>query len=213
MGNRICSVSGCEKSHLARGYCDKHYRRWRLYGDPLGQAPRHSDTCSVEGCIRPYLARGFCSKHYKRWQKHGDPLKGSFKFGPGIEMQGPCAWCGEMFPVWHNHRQVRNFCSRTCAARAKASTWPHRTRDARGYVHVWKPGHPNALPSGYVREHRFVMAEYLGRPLRPDEVVHHRNGIRSDNRLDNLEVMSASQHSQLRNAPTHCPHCGEPLGL
>lgn len=53
---------------------------------------------------------------------------------------------------------------------------------------VWAPGHSEAQKSGYALEHRVVMAELLGRALLQDETPHHRNGIRDDNRPENLEL-------------------------
>lgn len=75
MPNGTCSVDGCSKPDRARGWCPAHWRRWRLYGDPLGSASSTATAvCTVDECGRPHIARGFCTLHYARWQKHGDPL-------------------------------------------------------------------------------------------------------------------------------------------
>lgn len=64
-----------------------------------------------------------------------------------------------------------------------------RILDGNGYVRVKAPdGHPFATKAGYIQEHRLVVEEHLGRYLRPDESVHHKNGVRDDNRLENLEL-------------------------
>ncbi|GAG08346.1 unnamed protein product, partial [marine sediment metagenome] len=59
-----------------------------------------------------------------------------------------------------------------------------------GYAVIWNPEHPMARPSGYILEHRLIMANHLGRMLDRSEHVHHKNGNRLDNRLENLEVVS-----------------------
>lgn len=66
-------------------------------------------------------------------------------------------------------------------------------RNKNGYIEVWKPEHPNAKGAGYIMEHRLVMSELLGRPLKIGENVHHINGKRDDNRPENLELWNTVQ--------------------
>src|SRR5205823_2530052 len=63
--------------------------------------------------------------------------------------------------------------------------WKGGRRFAQGYVMLKNRKHSNAQKNGYVFEHRAVMAEFVGRPIAQDEIVHHVNGNRADNRIAN----------------------------
>lgn len=72
-----------------------------------------------------------------------------------------------------------------------------RIYDDDNYVMIWSPNHPNRDHYGYVREHRLVIETYIGRYLNECEVIHHKNGIKDDNRIENLElIQSQSIHAQ-----------------
>jgi hypothetical protein len=77
--------------------------------------------------------------------------------------------------------------------KAYARENPVRQVTPQGYAKIFAPDEPGALKSGHILEHRLVMQRHLCRPLLPHENVHHINGVRDDNRLENLELWSRSQ--------------------
>lgn len=77
----------------------------------------------------------------------------------------------------------------------KSNNWKGgRNKNGRGYILIYAPDHPSATKDGYVLEHRLVVEKALGRYLERWEVVHHKNGIKDDNRLENLELLPHSSH-------------------
>lgn len=68
-----------------------------------------------------------------------------------------------------------------------------RVKDSSGYIKIYDPSHPTATNGRYVLEHRVVMESHLGRHLYDHENVHHLNGDRTDNRIENLELWSSNQ--------------------
>ena len=107
------------------------------------------------------------------------------------------AWIGEQLGV--SPKLIHKVCRKhsiTCQRTGPRSAAGHpnwkggRIIDANGYVSVYTPEHPYARKPRlkYVFEHRLVMEHHLGRYLKLGEVVHHRNGKKQDNRIENLQL-------------------------
>lgn len=134
-----------------------------------------------------------------------------------------CSPCGGTFRAAPSRNAT--FCSLTCYQTQHKTPEGKRKLTGDGYVIVWAPEHPNANASGWVFEHRMVMAELLSRALLPYEQPHHLNTIKSDNSTDgplrwvngslrsgNLELWTHSQPSGGRvGEVASCPHDGAPL--
>lgn len=106
--------------------------------------------------------------------------------------------CGNTITVSGGSLKKKNTRSCGCLYKElvgpKSSGWKGgRHIDSGGYILVWDRDHPNANKRGYVREHIKVVSDYLGRPIKKSESVHHKNGNRKDNRIKNLELWNSHQ--------------------
>lgn len=121
----------------------------------------------------------------------------------------PCEVCGAVFTP--RQGSAGRFCSRKCSFAGQKGTASPLWRGGRytkpdGYVMVSVLDHPYAQKHhGYVPEHRLVMEKRLGRFLEPHETVHHVNGVRDDNRDENLQLRSG-RHG--KGAAYRCLDCG-----
>lgn len=100
-----------------------------------------------------------------------------------------CKCCGKDF-----YSTRHEFCSKECVSNYRSEHSPHKPYYENGYIVIHKRGYNK---KGNAKQHRLVMEEYLGRQLSPNEVVHHINGDKTDNRVENLMVMSRDEHSKL----------------
>lgn len=159
-----------------------------MYGDPLKLASKiekpllNSGICPVDGCGKKKSSRGYCQSHARRLRLYGDPEGTPVLKGQKICTAEKCGnfqwargWCTKHYARWARNGNVED----------PSPTEPGWI-NAQGY-RIVKFNGVNTL------EHRAVMSEYLDRPLLRHENVHHINGVRDDNRLENLELWSTSQ--------------------
>lgn len=114
-------------------------------------------------------------------------------------MKKKCEYCGVDMEreKRYSYKQFSNrkFCSKKCRGKKSISSkfthWKGGRKKQDGYVLIF-------IGKGkYVQEHRMIMEKYLGISLKKNDVVHHKNGIKHDNRIENLEILSVSEHSML----------------
>lgn len=128
-----------------------------------------------------------------------------------LEIQ--CDACNKSFLEYKSNvlRKNRNKfgCSPECHSKIKTTPDGTRTKKHPGkedsYILVKNSKHPNATTTGWVLEHRLIMEEKIGRYLKKEELVHHINMIKSDNRIENLYICSgASEHKSAHASLNSC---------
>ncbi len=199
---RVCGFPGCEFPYNAKGYCRAHYEQHRN-GVKLrainAQYLDESGTCAAPDCTNTFRRRTIgserrfcsrkCSNRTRIREKRADGWVPAHR-RPGrescsvLECEKPRYVHG--YCIMHAER-VRRFGTPGEAERRKAAPgtadW---TQTSDGYMR-------RSFNGEIQLQHRVVMEELLGRLLWADETVHHKNGNRSDNRPENLELWSSWQ--------------------
>jgi hypothetical protein len=118
----------------------------------------------------------------------------------------PCKSCGKLRWINRSTLSRPNYqgkCKKCSGNHAKPPRYNGRFLTSEGYVMVQlKPDNfffQMTEKNGYVKEHRLIMAKWLGRCLQSWEVVHHKNGERDDNRIRNLSLQTSSDHATIHN--------------
>lgn len=179
-----CSVEECERQVKARGYCQGHYDHARRTGTIVARytrLPKGGVACAIEDCNACVYSRGLCRAHWKM-ARPACGVDGCDK-PRGYGIAGLCNM--------HQER-LRYKGDVGSPLPAKAPNGSGCVDLTNGYVRVSVPG---SRGWRIRHEHCLVMEEVLGRPLHDGETVHHKNGVRADNRPDNLELWSQA-HSR-----------------
>ena len=156
--------------------------------------------CSVDGCDRPAKSRGWCHAHYMRWWASGETPTGpvaSHRRNPEPCSVAGCERNAQVGELCAPHAKRRERTGKVGTGSIQRKAGNHKGKDrwvaSSGYAWVRRPDHPDAYRNGTLQEHTVVMSDLLGRPLLPGENVHHKNGVRDDNRPENLELWISHQ--------------------
>lgn len=101
--------------------------------------------------------------------------------------------------IHKDEEQFREIRSKASSGKNSGNFKGYRRKTSKGYIALYIPDHPNASANGLVMEHRVVMEKHLGYILPKEFDVHHINGNKEDNRIENLAIMTHEAHTILHN--------------
>ncbi len=185
----LCVVDCCDRYQRQKDFCSKHIYSATKYGFVIGpKLGTPKKTCSVEGCPDRISRRGLCGKHVWRYLRYGTtelpPKPSKSQFRKCLNTQ--CKSKARVQGLCQTHL---NWFNRTGQFEVKPARDVSRQNR---YVTVAVKDHP-LYGTCNIQEHRLVYSESIGRKLESHEQVHHINGARNDNRIENLELWSTSQ--------------------
>lgn len=172
---------GCPQPALTRELCKLHYDRWKRRDGDLGKVARykvyrHPSHCDHPGgCPNPPEGHGLCAMHHGRLRR-GTPLGPARRYFTHHDAHLPC-----LHPACPNPITPTGWCPIHGPNAPDLAALDERRTNFHGYV-------LRSTLSGPRQEHRLIVAALEGRLLQPCETVHHRNGVRHDNRPHNLEL-------------------------
>ncbi len=172
---------------------------------------RHKKYCSKECREKDYLIETkcvICANIFKVKKCYvnvktlnnrccSDKCKKDFKKLNSINKEYICSGCSRIFFGYRHNKTHLKFCSQDCSKKfMRGEQSPFFSNGAT----VTSGGYRAILVGEkYILEHRLIMEEHLGRKLERDEHIHHKDGDKLNNKLENLELMSTVEHSRLHH--------------
>lgn len=174
-----------KKGEFIKGHKNLHLKRIGL--------------CKVEGCGKNLLTHNFCSKHYQRYKKYGNPIEPYHWLGrPKSGKNFLCETCQKTFYRSPSEiiKSKPRYCSRFCAFKGMKGQLKNLKPIEESKWYINRKGYlQTTRRRKRILQHRWIVeTRIIKRPLKYGEIIHHLNGIKIDNRKENLSICRNHTH-------------------